>query len=145
MNKDALLATLIGFIVGLVITGIILLGPSLIVRLPKITLPTIALPTKSIIPTPEPESQEFTVTIDSPLADTIESTDDLLVSGTAQKGATVIIQTDADDEVIIAGDDNKYAGKVMLVEGKNVLTVTAYLENRQAKEERIVYYTPEEF
>lgn len=145
MNKDALLATIIGFVVGLCITGLILVGPKLISWLPKITLPTITLPTRDATPLATPPDQEFSVTIDSPLESSIESSLDLLVSGTTQAGSTVFIQTDADDAIIIAGDDGKYAEKITLAEGKNDITVTAYLDQKQMSVKRTVFYTPEEF
>ena len=145
MNKDALLATLIGFIVGLIITGLILVGPKLLSMMPKITLPTITLPTKGPTPTAEPSTAEFAVTIDSPLEGSIETSAELLVSGSTQTGSTVFIQTDADDAVVIAGGDGKYAGKITLVEGKNDLSVTAYLKKNQATQQTTVFYTQEEF
>jgi len=41
MNKDALLATIIGFGIGLVITGALLLGPTLSASFPAFSLPKI--------------------------------------------------------------------------------------------------------
>lgn len=145
MNKDAILATIIGFVVGLLITGLLLVGPKLLSYLPKITLPTITMPTRGGTPTATLAPSEFGVTIDSPLAESIETTDTLLVSGTSLAGSTIVIQTDADDEVVLAKGDGKYAGKITLVEGKNELSVTSYLKDKQATQKRTIYFTPEEF
>ncbi len=145
MNKDAILATIIGFVVGLLITGLILVGPKLVSMIPKITLPTITLPTISSTPPATPADDEFAITIDSPLEGSIESQAKLLVSGSTQAGSTVFIQTDTDDAVVIAGGDGKYAGEITLVEGKNDISVTAYLKEKQATQETTVFYTPEEF
>ena len=138
MNKDALLATIIGFVVGLFITGLLLVGPRLVSLLPKISLPK---PTA----TPTPAIQNASFTIDSPLPETIESSSELLVSGSSEPGAMVVIQTDVDDEVVLAGQDGKYAGKVTLVEGKNDLTVTSYGKTKQEAKTIQVFYTPEAF
>lgn len=157
MNKDALFATLIGLGIGLLLTGIILVGPSLAKGFPKITLPTInfskiTLPSfsfpKKLSPTPTVDASKLpaghTITIDSPLPDAIEQTESLLVSGATSIGATVVIQGPIDDIVIVANTDGKYAGKVTLSEGKNDITVTSYSTTKEQKSKTIsVFYTPE--
>lgn len=145
MNKDAILATIIGFVVGLFITGLILIGPKLLSMIPRLTLPTITLPTSGTTPPVAPADEEFAVTIDSPLEGSIESQAELLVSGSTQAGSIVFIQTDTDDAVTFAADDGKYAGEVTLLEGKNDLSVTAYLKEKQSTQERTVFFTAEEF
>lgn len=145
MNKDAILATIIGFVVGLCITGLILIGPKLISWLPKITFPTITLPTSGTTPQTTPAESEFAITIDSPLEGSIESQAELLVSGSVQAGSLVFIQTDTDDAVTFAAEDGKYATEITLIEGKNDLSVTAYLKEKQSTQAKTVYYTVEEF
>lgn len=138
MNKDAILATLIGFAIGLLITGLLLLGPNITKSLPKIKLPT-----KVSAPTPTPTPVRFGVTIESPLADAIENTTDLLVSGVASPGSTVVIAGSVDDTAVAAQADGTYAGKITLLEGKNDIVVTAYLQTKQVSQSITVYYTPE--
>lgn len=146
MNKDALLATAIGFVVGLFITGMLLIGPKLTGMLPKISLPALSLPqSKTPASSSQPETQNPGFTIDSPLPESIESEASILVSGSATAGATIVIQTDGDDEVVLAKEDGKYAGKVDLVEGKNDVTVTSYSKNAQETKTVTVFYTPEDF
>jgi hypothetical protein len=144
MNKDALLATVIGFVVGLVITGLLLLAPKLGPYLPKLTLPSFSFGQKTT-PTPTPSLTTGEFTIDSPLADAIESTAEILVSGNAEAGSTVIIQTDGDDEVVLVKEDGKYAGKITLTEGKNDLTVTSYGKSKQETKTVTVFFTQAEF
>jgi hypothetical protein len=138
MNKDALLATLIGFAIGLLITGLLLVGPNITKSLPKIKLPTAAS-----TPTPTPTSSQFAVTIESPLAETIENSPDLLVSGVTSAGSTVVIAGSVDDTAVAAQPDGKYAGKITLTEGKNDIVVTAYEQSKQTSQTVTVYYTPE--
>jgi hypothetical protein len=145
MNKDALLATVIGFVVGLVITGVLLLAPRFAGYLPKISFPSFSFGKNNTPTSPTPSATAAGFSIDSPLPDSIESTADLLVSGSAEAGATVVIQTDSDDEVVLVKDDGKYAGKVTLTEGKNDLTVTSYTKTKQEAKTITVFYTPEEF
>lgn len=139
MNKDAILATLIGFGIGLLITGLLLVGPNLLRAFPKF-----AMPQNTSAPTPTPTPAAFTVTVDSPLPDAIESTEELLVTGTTtEPGATIIIGGFADELAVVAGSDGKFAGRVTLVEGKNDITVTAYAGTKQTTVSVTVYYTPE--
>lgn len=138
MNKDALLATLIGFGIGLLITGLLLVGPNITKALPKIKLPTTAS-----TPTPTPTPSQFTVTIESPLAEAIENSTDLLVSGVTSPGSTIVVAGSVDETAVVAQADGKYAGKVTLTEGKNDIIVTSYQQTKQANQTVTVYYTPE--
>ncbi len=148
MNKDALLATLIGFGIGLLITGVLLVGPSLVKGLPKLSLPHISfslpkMPAAQVKPTPTPKQGAFLLTIDSPLADAIEQNSDVLVSGKTNSGATVVIAGPIDEAVVAVKQDGTYAGKVKVQEGKNDITVTGYVKAEQKALTVTVYYTPE--
>lgn len=147
MNKDAILATIIGFVIGLCITGLVLLGPRLAKYLPKLSihLPTLSLSQAKPSPTPSPKQKPFTLTIDSPIAESIESNSDLLVSGTTAGSSTVVIVGNTNDSIAKATSDGKYAGKVTLVEGENDITVTSYNKKDHAAQMVKVYYTPEQF
>lgn len=145
MNKDALLATLIGFGIGLLITGLLLVGPNITKTLPNINLPAVTLfqSKQKSTPTPTPTPSQFSVTIESPLAGTIENSTDLLVSGVTAPGSTVVIAGSVDDTVVVAQTDGKYAGKITLTEGKNDIIVTSYQQTKQTSQTVTVYYTPE--
>jgi hypothetical protein len=136
MNKDALLATLIGFGIGLLITGALLVGPNV--------FKTIHLPQQNNSPTPTPTPSSFSVKIESPLPDTIENTSDLLVTGTASSGSTVAIAGPLDETVVLVKDDGKFAGKITLTEGKNDITVLSYLGDKQTSQTVTVYFTEEQ-
>jgi hypothetical protein len=116
MNKDALLATFIGFVVGLLVTGLVLYGPGLAKNFPKIqfpkfsfTLPTFgktkATPTPTLIDT----KKEHSVTIESPLPEALEQSETVLISGTTSPGATVILSGGVDDVVVVATADGRFA------------------------------------
>jgi len=143
MNKDALLATLIGFGIGLLITGVLLAGPNLLRMLPPIHWPTISFSTQKNTPNPTPTPKTNGLSIESPLPDTIENSTDLLVTGAAVAGSTVVITGASDESVVMVKDDSKYAGKVTLVEGKNDITVTAYVAGKPTAQTVTVYYTQE--
>lgn len=148
MNRDALLATIIGFGIGLLIMGVLLIGPSLAKNLPTLTLPNISslLPQRSQpTPTPSVPSSPTSLSIDSPLSEAIHEESTLLVSGSAPAGSVVVIAGYEDETVVRANGDHKYAGKVTLAEGKNELLVTNYQDGKVLNQSIVVYYTPEEF
>lgn len=150
MNRDAILATVIGFGIGLLITGIFLLGPNIKTLLPKgIKLPAVpflASQEKKGSPTgPTPTPMALAITIDSPLPDAIVDSDALLVSGVTSPDATVVLQLNDQDVVVAAAIDGKYAGKVTVSEGENTLTATSYTkEGKMTSQTTTIFYTPEE-
>ena len=143
MNKDAILATLIGFGIGLLITGLLLVGPNVLKYVPAVPLPSFSFLHRQKTPdvTPTPTPKQVDLSIESPLADSIEDTATILVSGTARRGATVVIAGPGDESVILVNGDGKFAGKVTLQEGKNDITVTAIGSDKTFTQTVVVYYT----
>lgn len=141
MNRDAILATVIGFGVGLLIMGSLLLGPNIAQFLPKLNFDFL----KTNQQTGTPEAPAPTLTIDSPLDEAIESEAAVLVSGKAAPAATIALQGPRDELVVEATREGTYAGRVGLVEGTNTIVVTMYNNGEAASLTKIVYYTPEEF
>jgi|GEM_PF-523461 len=153
MNKDALLATFIGFIVGLLVTGLVLYGPGLSKNFPKFqfpkfsfTIPQFGKPKITPTPIQAEIKKEHSVTIESPLADALEQSNTVLISGTTSTASTVILSGPMDEVVIEANGDGKYAGKVTLQEGKNDITVTSFQKTGTTAVQSVsVFYTPEEW
>ncbi len=145
MNKDALLATAIGFVIGLAITGLLLVGPSLMQKLPKISvkLPDFSRSMQKK-PTPTAPNQGLDqLSIDSPINEAIESSKELLISGKAPAGSIIVIQGHTQDTAVNTSDDGTFAGKIILVEGKNDITITATSKNGMLSQAITVFYTPE--
>lgn len=154
MNKDAILATIIGFGVGLVIAALVFLGPSMIKGAPHISLPDFSklasfLSVKSDTtnrlnakPTPKLSDR---LTIQSPLPDSIEPKSETLISGTTRPNAIVVIEGVDQDNVVIANATGAYASKISLGEGKNDLVVTSYADGGSESADVTVYYTAETF
>jgi hypothetical protein len=143
MNRDALLATVIGFGVGLLITGILLVGPNLKGLLPNISWPNFLGQGAS-----KNEGQaapDVTFTIDSPLPDAIETDSELLVSGNGSPDSTIVLMGPLDEAVVKASSEGKWAGQVKLTEGANEIAATMYKKGEPTNLTVMVYYTPEEF
>ncbi len=149
MNKDAILATIIGLILGLTIAGVFIFGPGIARALPKFMLPTFSFPRPATLAPPQPTSapKEFTVSITAPLPDAVEPKKDVVVSGLTARSATIVIQGPVDEDIVMAGQDGAYAGRVTATEGKNEITVTAYAEGgaKQAQSSITIFYTEESF
>ena len=148
MNKDAILATVIGFGVGLIIAAAIFLGPSLIKNFPSITWPNFASLKRKTSdkakPTPTPMLTD-TLTIQSPLPEAIEPKNETLVSGSVTPDSTVVIETEGTEAVVISNAQGSFAGKISLGEGKNDIIVTSYTKGKAQSQTVTVYYTPEDF
>ncbi len=146
MNRDAILATLIGFGVGLFIMVVILFGPSLVKKFPAVSLPKLSIPkiTRSQ-PTPTPTPGPKPLTIQSPLPDSLESKAKIVVSGTTQPDSLVVVEGPSDEAVVKTNGEGKFAGEVTLSEGKNELIVTSYANQKAERKTVTVFYTPEEF
>lgn len=147
MNRDALLATIIGFGIGLVLTGLLLFGPTIAKNFPAIRLPKISLPKFQTKPTPTeaPNTKTESFTIDSPLPEAIESDESILVSGSAPKGTLVVVEGPSQEFVVSPNGDGKYQATVTLVEGRNDIYVTAYTQGIAEQKTVTIFYTPEKF
>ncbi|HLD24606.1 MAG TPA: hypothetical protein VJB96_01680 [Patescibacteria group bacterium] len=150
MNKDALLATIIGFGIGLVIAAGVFLGPSLFKNMPQLRLPDLSSllntfkTSENREPTPTPKPNE-TLTIQSPLADSIEPKNETLISGMTAPEAIVVIEGESTETVAVANAQGAFAGKIALGEGKNDIVVTSYSKDNVQTQTVRVYYTPEDF
>lgn len=148
MNKDAIMATVIGFGIGLLITAAILFTPSAIslfstIKLPKLTQTN---STDAVSPTPAQDNQSISgLTIESPLPDAIAPSDTILVSGNAKPGSVVVLETQDGAVVSQASAQGKFAAEVSLSEGKNDLIVTSYDKGAEESKTITIYYTQEDF
>ena len=151
MNKDALLATVIGFGVGLVIAGLVFLSPTLFHAFPHFSFPKIpsfswSFPSSSKPKTtPTPAAGSHTLTIESPLSESIEPKNETLLSGTTAPNATVVLEGEIGETVAVANNQGAYAGKLALGEGKNTLRVTSYSGKDIQTQSVTVYFTTENF
>lgn len=146
MNKDALLATIIGFGIGIVITVVILFTPNLAKYFPNLHLPSFSSPTTKTNTQKKNTSTNGIVSfsVESPTEEAIVDKAVLLVSGTA-KDQTIIVLEGQLDEKVVEPKDGKFAGEVTLAEGKNTITVTNYQDSTPESKTITVYYTEETF
>jgi hypothetical protein len=139
------LASVIGFGIGLLITGGILLGPTLVNQLAmqqrangEVASATETVPTTN--PTPD-ITQDVPVTIESPTAESISTDDKATVSGKAPNSSYIIIAGDVDETVVVV-NNGAYTGTITLKEGKNDISVTSVGSTQTTSQRTVIYHTP---
>ncbi len=146
MNKDAILASIIGFGIGLLITGGVIIGPRLLTQLKNnkgdVASATTEKKTEAS-PTPESSKSNQELTIDSPTKETILHDSTTEVSGKAPSQAVIVIGTTEDETVVETKDTTSYKATVTLKEGKNDISVASILNGKETVERVTVYYTSE--
>jgi hypothetical protein len=142
MNKDALLASIIGFFIGLCITGGVILGPKLLSQLKQPAGQVASLETTGEISpsiTPSPVAEDQTLTIDRPKKEEIVNEPRITVSGKAPPRSILIIGSSEDEKVVETGDNTTYEATIALKEGKNDITVARISENKPIVERVTIY------
>jgi len=156
MNKDALLATIIGVIIGVFLTAVIVTGPALFNRLKdiKFTLPKLPVFTQTkntdpqneekIISDKPSEKSEYNFKIASPLNKSISKSEEILISGNAPSGSKILISGPLEEVVVTSLENNSFAGSIKIEEGVN--TISALLLNKENPiiDTILIFYTQEE-
>lgn len=89
--------------------------------------------TKEEAPPLSQESQALTLSLLSPANGDQVVDDELLVRGNTLPNATVVIFTDSDETSVDSDENGYFEGTVLLSEGQNTLTVTAFSDDGQEK------------
>ena len=152
MNRDAIVATLIGIVIGILVAGAVLVGPKIPKYFAALKLPSLNLP-KSVVnntgntnaTSKTEQNQKGPITIESPLADSIITENEILVSGFTKGNAIVIISGPSTDETVTADGNGKFAGNVTLGEGTNIVHVTSVSEETIEAGSIRIYHTNETF
>lgn len=157
MNKDAILATFIGFIFGLVITSLILFGPSVVQKLPefknfKFALPNVSIFKKSdLIPAgikldPKPNVRSATtLSVKEPKDGSIAKAQNVDVSGETVPNSIILVSGGQSDQVTQADKSGRFKIQVKLYEGKNDLSIARFSPDSQESDTVTVFYTSEKF
>ncbi|MBI4035016.1 MAG: hypothetical protein HY381_01305 [Candidatus Chisholmbacteria bacterium] len=116
MKKEVLLAIVIGFSLGLVITfGIYTARKALREKTPP-------------LPTPSPQSQPqpaHTLTITSPENETLHNQETITLSGTTTPGSLVTILTPEAEILVYASEFGQFQSDISLTGGINEITIIA--------------------
>ena len=69
---------------------------------------------------PDSGKIDETLTIEAPLADSVETRSETLVSGKTKPRAIVVVETLERETVVVANDEGAFATKIILSEGKTI-------------------------
>lgn len=120
MKKEVLLAIVIGFGIGLLITFGIYTARTALQK------QAAASPSPQAAVTPAPSEKPSSLTITEPKADTLTDTDKVTVSGTASPEATVALTTADTQKIVVADKTGHFSSEVELSGGVNTITITSF-------------------
>lgn len=152
MNKDAILASVIGFSVGLLITASIVFGPKLFAQFQTSTrehqgqvasLQTEEDNRQQSTDISSEESLASSLTIDQPTQESIVKESGITVSGNASPNSLVIVGTTEEESVVQVSSSGRYEAKIALKEGKNDISVANVVNDQIFVERVVVYYSQE--
>ncbi len=137
MRKEVIVAIIIGILLG----GLVAFGiwRANILFADKKTKPS------EVLPTPfEQEISASQLVITQPEDNTVVATDKVTVRGTASKGTTVVILSQAGEYISGVVQDGSFEQEVELIGGANEITVIAYDETgNESKQILTIVYSTE--
>lgn len=143
MRKEVLIAIVIGFALGLIITyGVWTANKALKETAPKKEAP--AQKTEEQLPTPTSTPQDLLI-ITSPEDNFLSNKEKIDVSGKTFPQATVVILYEEGEKIIEADEEGNFQSEITLVGGTNEITISTYDKdgNEVSKTLTVVYSTAE--
>ncbi len=139
MKKEVLIAIIIGFGLGLVITFGIWTANKNMKNPAPIETPT-PVPEETPIPTPLPE---FSLKVNSPENNSVSDQGQIEVSGLTAPGAVVVLLYQEGEKILETDPQGQFAAEIALAEGANEIKVSAYDQegHEASKTLSIVYST----
>lgn len=141
MRKEVLIAILVGFALGLVITfGVWSANKALTSKKAPIVPEEEITPEAQVTPTPP-----FSLVISKPEDESISDVEKITISGTTEPQAQIVIIGEKGEEILEADEKGIFTSEVSLVSGTNEITITAFSENGDevSKTLNVVYSTAE--
>jgi hypothetical protein len=142
MKKEIIIAIIIGFALGLLITFGIWTANKAIKNKPT----TPAEETDLITPTePTPAATEFSLTIISPEDDSLINTNKVELKGSTVANALIVIAEENGEKIIEADEEGSFATELVLIAGTNEIKITAFNSegDEVSKTLSLVYSTKE--
>jgi hypothetical protein len=138
MRKEVIVAIIIGFVLGLIITfGIYTANKALKQQKPSSELPTNGAP---VSPSSLPM---ITLEITEPEENLVVSKSKITLSGKTEAKATVAILAEDNENLVLADDEGVFSSEVELTSGSNEIKVIALSKSGEKQEKvlTIVYST----
>lgn len=141
MKKEIIIAIVIGFALGLLITFGIWTANKAIKNKPTPTEET-----ELITPIePTPTATEFSLTIISPEDDSLINTNKVELKGSTVANAVIVIAEENGEKIIEADGEGSFATELVLIAGTNEIKITAFNSegDEVSKTLSLVYSTKE--
>ena len=145
-NKELIIAILIGFFIGLIITyGIWTANQAIKQKQASISpVPTESL-TPNKTPAPSQPSQpplEFKLSLGQPQPYMLSNTETGIITGTSIPFANIIVYGEKNQKIILADKNGQFKTEIPLLKGINYLTITAISDKgEQLTQRRTVVYS----
>jgi len=140
MNKDTVVASIIGFGLGLVAAIALWVVPRILPKLPQIKSP--AKKETAVTTTQNNTPEGFTIA--TPQDGEISQADSITVKGKAANTKLVVISTTDKSQVITPSENGEYSAPVKLVEGNNEIVVSLISDETTKTEQINVFYFPDD-
>lgn len=144
MKAEKIILSLVAIVVGLAAAGIAFYLYQMTKVVPPSKSQTISIKNQ-ITPSPTPNTQNF-LTVENPKDESVTDTKTITISGKTEPGATIIISTENNDQVINAAANGDFTLTNSIGSGTNIIQITAVFANGEEKKvTRTVTYSTESF
>src|SRR5579872_5339355 len=139
MKTEKIIVSFVSVFFGLLVAGIAFY----FYQGAKTVTPTKLLATlPSTTPTPTPIKSTAFITVDNPNDETIVTSGTINISGKTRPGATIVIVTPIDQQVVTSTKDGSFSATTTISDGENQIDITAINpDGSQATAIRTVSFT----
>ena len=136
MNKDAVAAAGVGFMLGLIVAVLLWIGPRFITSQNQ---QQISLNSQN------QTTQAAKITLSSPTAEEVVKNKVIKVEGTAPANDLIVVTSPVQEAITQTAQNGSFGTSITLEEGENELTITAYTQEGIVDDNHIisVVYTSE--
>jgi len=144
MRIEKIILSLVAIIVGLAAAGVAFYLYQMTKTLPPSKTQTITIKNQ-ISPSPTPNAKNF-LTVEDPKDEFVTDKKIITISGKTKPGATIIITTENNDQIVNAAINGDFTLTTTIGNGTNIIQITAIFTNGEEKKvTRTVTYSTESF
>lgn len=139
MNKDTLVASVLGFSLGLIAAIALWVVPRIMPKGLPAPFSKPAAPASPVL-----EKQNMSLDISLPKDGEIVKTEKITVSGKVEKSEFLIISSASDSQTVKADSSGSFSTSLTLAQGGNSISITSYDTNKNAHTKSITVYVFDE-
>lgn len=144
MKAEKIILSFVAVVIGLIAAGIAFYLYQMTKTIPASKNQTLSVQNQ-ISPSPTPNTQNF-LTVENPKDESVTASKTITISGKTEPGATIIISTENNDQVVNTAANGDFTLTNTIGNGTNVIQITAVFTNGEEKKiTRTVTYSTESF